>query len=122
MVEFLKPYIQISSKTVKDAKLQFENVVMVHNEEILGFDVNKDHPLGAFHFTYLAGKSAFSSLAESLKMILILSHGQAAVERGFSVNKSIESLSSQRIVHDHMKVHDLESHEIIISPEHRGSV
>ena len=124
----------MSSKMVKDAKLQFDrfvqDVVVVHKEEFLEFDyANKGHRLDAFYFTYLPGKSAYSSFSESLKIILTLSHGQAAVERGFSINKSIlvdnlktESLSSQRIVHDHMNVHDIESHEIIISPELRKSV
>ena len=45
-----------------------------------------------------------------MKILLVLSHGQASVERGFSVNKEIEvenlhehSLVAQRIICDHLK-------------------
>jgi hypothetical protein len=44
-----------------------------------------------------------------VKQILLLSHGQATVERGFSINKEVvvenqlnESLVSQRILCDHL--------------------
>jgi hypothetical protein len=44
-----------------------------------------------------------------VQQILILSHGQASVERGFSINKEIEvenlleeSLVAQRIIYDHI--------------------
>ena len=48
-------------------------------------------------------------LRNVFSMLLILSHGQAQVERGFSTNKLVldvnmqnETLVTQRIVHDHM--------------------
>ena len=44
------------------------------------------------------------------KLLLCLSHGQASVERGFSVNSNLlvenmheDSLIAQRIVQDHVK-------------------
>ena len=56
------------------------------------------------------------------KLIFILSHGQAAVEKGFSVNKEIlvknlqqKSLISQRMVYDYMTVkHASSLHEYTI--------
>ena len=52
------------------------------------------------------------------KLLSCLSHGQASVERGFSVisnllveNMHEDSLIAQRIVHDHMKSLKLESYE-----------
>ena len=52
---------------------------------------------------------SYKSLFSVLKLILILSHGQAAVESGFSVNKELEvenlkehTLVAQRIVCDHV--------------------
>ena len=49
-----------------------------------------------------------------MKILLILSHGQAQVERGFSTNtkllvenQSKESLIAQRSIHDHMIFHKL---------------
>ena len=59
----------------------------------------------------------------------LTAHGQASIGRGFSINKSLlvenlhkESLTAQHIVYDHMKVNDLEAHEIPISPILRHSV
>ena len=125
---------QMSAKMVKEAKLEFDkflqDVVALHRDEFLSFDnAFKDQRLDAFYFNYLDGKPSFSNLSEVLKMILTLSHGQASVERGFSVNQNIlvenmkaESLMAQRIVNDHMKANDLESYELNISPELRRSV
>ena len=49
-------------------------------------------------------------MLDIVKILLVLSHGQATVERGFSVNKEIEvenlhehSLVAQRIICDHLK-------------------
>jgi len=46
-----------------------------------------------------------------VKMLLMLSHGQATVERGFSINKEVvvenqhvESLVAQRLIKDHIHV------------------
>ena len=46
-----------------------------------------------------------------VKMVLVLSHGQATVERGFSINKEeivenqhVESLVAQSIIKDHIQV------------------
>ena len=58
----------------------------------------------------------FSEVCKIFKILLILSHGQAQVERGFSVNSKLlvenhdtTSLTAQRIIHDHMVFHELES-------------
>ena len=58
-----------------------------------------------------------------------MSHWQASVKQGFSINKSLlvenlskESLISQRIIYDHMKVNNLQSHELEIMPAVRKSV
>ena len=52
---------------------------------------------------------AFKNLLEVVKLVLVLSHGQAAVERGFSVNKEAEvenlkghTLIAMRTVIDHV--------------------
>ena len=58
-----------------------------------------------------------------------MSHEQASVERGFNISKSLlvenlskESLISQRIIFDNMKVNDLQSHELEITSVLRKSV
>ena len=57
-----------------------------------------------------------------MKVILTLSHGQASVERGFSINKSVlkvniteESIVSKKIVRGHMIANKLESYTVPIS-------
>ena len=59
-------------------------------------------------FERMANES-YKSLFSVVKLILILSHGQATVERGFSVNKEVEvenlkehTLVAERIVCDHV--------------------
>lgn len=59
-------------------------------------------------FECMANES-YKSLFSVVKLILILSHGQVTVERGFSVNKEVEvenlkehTLVAQRIVCDHV--------------------
>jgi len=43
----------------------------------------------------MAGKVMYSKLWNAVRMLLVLSHGQAAVERGFSVNKLAEEVHLQ---------------------------
>ena len=57
-------------------------------------------------------------------MLIIMSHGQATVERGFSVNGKLlsenlhtESLIAQRHIHDHMRSYDLQADDLDITHE-----
>ena len=43
----------------------------------------------------MAGKDMFSKLWNVVRMLLVLSHGQAAVERDFSINKQAEEVHLQ---------------------------
>jgi len=43
----------------------------------------------------MAGKDMHSKLWNVIRMLLVLSHGQAAVERGFSINKQAEEVHLQ---------------------------
>ena len=56
------------------------------------------------------------------KVLSCLSHGQASVERGFSVNSNLlvenmheDSLTVQRIVQDHVKSLKLEAYEVKVT-------
>lgn len=134
LLENLYTSQQLSDKNVEEAKREYSNfvqeVAIPNKEEFLAFDVSmKDQRLDTFFFKFLEGRPSFSNLANVVKMILTLSHGQASVERGFSVNKTIlvenlgkECLVSQRMIHDHMKINDLMSHELEITPALRRSV
>ena len=43
-------------------------------------------------------KDQHQKLLEVVKICLVVSHGQASVERGFSVNKEVENLKDQSVV------------------------
>lgn len=66
--------------------------------------------LDEFYHDLLSNKAEFCHLWEAIRLVLILSHGQASVERGFSINKEMmvenlkeHSLIAQRIIHDHVR-------------------
>ena len=68
-------------------------------------------------------------LQNMLKMLMILSHGQATVERGFSgygkllvENFHTESLIAQRHIHDHMWSYGLQALDLDITQELLDSV
>ena len=57
----------------------------------------------------MANVTEWADLWELTKNLLLLSHGQASVERGFSINKEIsvenmtvQTLISQRVIKDHL--------------------
>lgn len=67
------------------------------------------HRVDEFFSTHMSGEN-YVALFDIVKILLVLSHGQASVERGFSVNKEIEvenlrehSLVAQRIICDHLR-------------------
>ena len=49
--------------------------------------------LDQFFYKLLASETAYSSLWCVLKQVLLLSHGEGSVERGFSINKELEDPS-----------------------------
>ena len=51
--------------------------------------------LDVFLWRYIGAKSQFSKLRNVFSMLLILSHGQAQVERGFSTNKLLLDVNMQ---------------------------
>lgn len=58
----------------------------------------------------MGSSTEFRNLWEVVKVLLVMSHGQASVERGFSVNKEVEvenlkewSLVAQRLIIDHIR-------------------
>ena len=72
------------------------------------FDENKDR-LDSFWYGVLANNSSYGLVWRVAKTLLLLSHGQASVERGFSVNKELstvnmaqKTLVAQRHITDHL--------------------
>jgi len=72
-------------------------------------EFNKNQQSVDEFFRDVMSSTQFVKLYELVKVLLLLSHGQAAVERGFSVNKEVEvenlkhqSLIAQRIICDYV--------------------
>ena len=74
----------------------------------------------------LVEKPALKDVWEVIQLLLTLSHGQAAVERGFSINSSLlepnlksHSLVAQRIIYDTMIVTEMPVAKFQVTPELR---
>jgi hypothetical protein len=74
------------------------------------FNVSTTDRLDEFYFKLLDHQPAYANVWQVFKMILVLSHGNAAVESGFSVNGDMlienlheSSLVAQRMVYDSIK-------------------
>ena len=75
-------------------------------EQMRKFDVNKDRA-DEFYMNIFSDVLPLAELKEVVKVCLILSHGNASVESGFSINQLIldvnmkeQSLVTQRIVYE----------------------
>ena len=84
-----------------------DRIPVFGSERFANFQSAEDR-VDALFFECMANES-YKSLFSVVKRILILSHGQATAERGFSVNKEVEvenlkehTLVAQRIVCDHV--------------------
>ena len=61
-------------------------------------------------YEHMADDKQLAKVWSVIKLLLLMSHGQATVERGFSVNKEVavenlteRSFIAQRIIHDHIE-------------------
>ena len=91
----------------------FHDAATVSNESITfsTFNPHSDNDrIDTFYYNKLANKPEYEDLWGVVKNLLLLSHGQASVERGFSVNKEVmvqnlaeQSLVAQCIICDHVK-------------------
>ena len=110
LVETLYEAHCVSAQTADCAKVQFTDLCASAGNELeplfKSFSAS-DAKLDAFYFEVLGDKSQFSALWQIVKLTLILSHGNAAVESGFSINNDMlvenlleDSLVGQRTVYD----------------------
>ena len=116
----LVEYKIITPSSADVSKLQYQNFISTiardNKNEFMTFDKALQRS-DVFLWKFIGGSSNFFT-----KILLILSHGQAHVERGFSVNSQIlienlhtENLIVQRLINDHMVFHGLKSNEIKIT-------
>ena len=83
----------------------------------------KNEHMDNFCFNKFDTDDTYRNLAIVLKLIFIPSHGQASVERGFSLNKSVLndnmtelSIISRRVVKDHLRILKAGASEVTITP------
>ena len=130
--EKLISYKHLSSREADTAKLEFSNFLSTTVKEKKDSFVkfNKEiNCIDAFIRQFFLDTNKFIMLQMVLKMLMILSHGQATVERGFSVNSKFlvenlhtGSLIAQRHIHYHMESYDLEAHYLDVTRELLDSV
>ena len=84
------------------------------------FDRKKER-LDVLYFKHLDVNTKFPNLASVLKIVFVLTHGQASVERGFSINESILEdniteayIVSHRLVKDYLTSNHLEPKDVKI--------
>ena len=88
-----------------------DNIPVFGSEKFSNFNLSTDR-LDELFSTHM-NTEPYQRLFKVVQLLLVLSHGQASVERGFSVNKELEvenlsnqSLVAQRLVCDHVKAVD----------------
>ena len=94
-----------------------------NKDSFVKFD-KETYRVETFIWQFFLDTNKFIMLQKLLKMLLILSHGQATIERGFSVNGKFlienlhtESLIAQRRIHYYMQSYDLQVHHLDITYE-----
>ena len=104
---------------LKEYKEFLKNDIVFSCEKFSNYDKQKDR-LDTFFFSLPAIKK-YVNLAIVIKMILALSHYQAAIERRFIINKSVdvnmkeESIVGHKTIKDHMLLNDIQPNMIEIS-------
>ena len=110
----------VCDQILKEYKVFLRNDIVFSCGKFSNYDKQKDR-LDTFFFSLPAIKK-YVNLAFVIKMILTLSHGQAGVERSFSINKSVvdvnmkaESIVARKTIKDHMLSNDIQPDMIGIS-------
>ena len=129
--EFFEKFLEklVSSKMIlakeaDAAKLEYSNfltkIVKANKIDFVKFNKSSDR-VDLFFGKYI-NTSEYEQMWCVFKLLLCLSHEQASVERGFSVNSNLlvenmheDSFIVQRIVHVHMKSLKLEAYEVKVT-------
>ena len=105
------------------AELQYKRLIREEQDSLENFDPTKQR-LDEFFHGLLSGKQEYRELWTLIKFILVLSQGQAAVERSFSVNDDIllpnmkaKTLCAIKTVYDAIKAIDIKVHEYKVPDE-----
>ena len=104
-------------------KKLISEVKQFHKDKFAGFKSGEDQ-LDTFFFEALNQQKTYKGLWCIIQLLLTLSHGQAAAERGFSVNKDILapnlkafSLTALHLIHESLSGGQIEIADCIITDE-----
>ena len=113
---------QLPSREANIAKLEFSKflstTVKENKDFFVKFDKGSDH-VDTFIWQFFLNTNKFIKLKKVLKMFMLLSHRQAAFERGFSANGKrlvenlhMESLIAQNHIHNYIQSYGLQAHDL----------
>ena len=88
LVEYKQVTSHVADEAEKEYKKFLYTVVKESKAFFLEFDKSKDR-LDEFFMRYLSDTVRFNNFMLIVKMVLTLAHGQADVERGFSLNDKL---------------------------------
>ena len=102
----LKPIV--CDKLMESLDKFLSSELVLHQEKFVNYKREKQR-LDDFYFNSVMDMKKYPKFSLLLKLVFVLSHGQAAVERGFNLhdislqeNIGAESTNSRRIIIDHM--------------------
>ena len=104
---------QYGDKVVSQYRLFLQNEAKLHHKTFKSFNRSENH-LDEFFFSKCVVHKIYKELSSVITIILALSHGQAAVERSFSLgnsfivdNTSEKSIRNKKLIKDHMVANNL---------------
>lgn len=101
---------RVSEKKCDAVKMQYakfiESVLADHLDAFGSFDYRSDDRVDLLLYSHLSQRKDYAELWEVVQQVLLLSHSQAAVERGFSVHKQTTA--------QNIKKHSLIARRLII--------
>ena len=113
---------------IAEFKWYLERFVPKNRELFLNFQKNEDR-LDTFFYSKVGDLDCYPQFSRAIKIVVILIHGQAQVERGFNVNDTMLqpnlqglSLQSQRMIHAHLESNCLTPAPLDITKGLRESV
>ena len=114
---------QCGDEVISQYRLFLENDVKQYHERFTNFK-REDGCLDEFFFSTCEVDKNYKELSSVIEIILTLSHGQAAVERNFSLRKSFvvdniseTSVINKKLIKDHMFANKLTAATIHITRE-----
>jgi hypothetical protein len=100
-----------SDEVGEKAVSQFQSFINSQRASLNNFDRSSDR-IDVFYYNLLSPLNEYQLLWEVVQSLLVLSHGQASVERGFSVNKEVnfenqgcETVVAHRLICDAVSVY-----------------